>query len=276
MALSKAAMAKAGFKPATRSPRRLIAMVNGLYKVGKSRFGLSGPKPVGYIEIEIGGAEGVVDQFIPEGKEQADDIFTAKIELAEPKPTGDTNDEYIAAVQKTAEDALDHFWEAYRSALENCKTVVIDTGTDLWEIVRLAHFGKLEKIPTLQYKHVNDEMNRILDAGQESKCNLVWIHRLKDQGIVSVGANGKEQWRPGGEYVFQGYKEVPFRCHTVIELWKEEVEEPENPSDLIKFCGQITDSRHNPKAMGQSFTGDFDFADIAMTVFPQSEEADWK
>src|SRR3990167_11015756 len=72
--LNKAEISAAGFTAIRRSPRRLIASIQGMPKSGKTRLALTAKKPIGYIAVEIGGDEGVVDQFIPTGSDSSEDI----------------------------------------------------------------------------------------------------------------------------------------------------------------------------------------------------------
>jgi len=141
----------AGFAPAIRSPRRLIANIQGLLKNGKTRLALTAKKPVGLISVEIGGDEGVVDRFIPEGQNSTEDIQIARIVIPNvdyPDPSEKDFDRLVTeAVQASAGEAVEKFYDAYGYSLANNATTIVDKGTDLWEIIRLANFGRLEKVP---------------------------------------------------------------------------------------------------------------------------------
>src|ERR1043165_138965 len=82
--MGKAEMEAAGFAAVRRSPCRLIASVQGPVKCGKTRLALTAKKPCGYISIEIGGDEGVVDQFIPEGQDEYEGIQRVQIRMQDP------------------------------------------------------------------------------------------------------------------------------------------------------------------------------------------------
>src|SRR3990167_1875053 len=76
---------RGGFMPARRSPRRLIANIQGMPKTGKTALALTAQKPIGYIGIEIGGEEGLIDKYIPSGKDSTSDIFVAPIRMDSPQ-----------------------------------------------------------------------------------------------------------------------------------------------------------------------------------------------
>src|SRR3990167_1324591 len=127
--MNKAEVSSAGFVAARRSPRRLIASIQGMPKVGKTSFALSAPKPIGYIGIEAYGEEGVVDKYIPTDKDVSDDIFVAPIRMDSPtyparelfSETKDGEKDFqeavTLAVQSVATPALDRFYSAYYASL---------------------------------------------------------------------------------------------------------------------------------------------------------------
>src|SRR3990167_6179090 len=83
--MSSKELKAAGFVPVKRCPRRIIASIQGPVKSGKTRLALTGKKPTGFISIEIGGNEGVIDQFIPEGSDTTDKIQIAQIKMEDPQ-----------------------------------------------------------------------------------------------------------------------------------------------------------------------------------------------
>lgn len=281
-------MAKAGFEPIRRSPKRLIASVQGSIKSGKTRFGLTGPKPIGYIAVEIGGDEGVADQFIEEGMEENDQIQRVRIRMADPVypireeyPGGKDGDKrydeaVAAAVQLPADEALNKFYAAYYASLANMKMTIVDTGSDLWEIMRLANFGRLEKIPQLAYTQLNKQFDKLIDDAYSYEGSMIMTHHMKEKWETYINDKGKEQGRPSGIFEMAGYGGVKKKVQAVIETWREDLAEPcEITGMFVKFNAQIVDSRHNAKAMGKKFEYDFAFSDVATAIMGGSAK-DWK
>ncbi len=289
MADSKA-IAAAGFVQAKRSPRRMIANIQGLPKVGKTSLALSAPKPIGYIGVEVGGEEGVIDKFIPAGSDKSDSIFVAPI-IVEPvvypprenfAGTKEGEKEYqeavSEAVQTVAGPALDKFYEAYYYSLKNMATTVVDTGSDLWELARMANFGRLEKVPQLAYTQLNKAMDKLFDDAKSYPNNVLWLHHMKEKWENYEDDRGKRQSRPSGVFDMAGYGGVKKKVQATIELWRQDLEE-ENPETglYVDFFGQIIDSRHNTGCMGRKFsTLELTFTDIAMAVFPGTKRSDWE
>ena len=283
------AMAEAGFAAITRSHKRLICNIQSIRKsAGKTRLALTARKPIGYISVEIGGEEGVADSFIPEGANSFDGIQIARVRMEDPQypdPTKfDTStkpgqreydDAIAAAVQTVAQPAMDAFYAAYYASLANMATTVVDTGTDLYQLARLADFGRLEKIPQLAYAQVKRAFAKIVDdAFSTPGHSLLFLHHMKDRGIVGED----KKWSASGNYEMDGCMTVLDKVQANIELWREDLTESDPETDLmVRFWGQITDSRHSPSAMGKKFsTLDLTFADIATAIMPTSKRSDWE
>lgn len=275
----------AGFTSVRRSPKRLIANIQGLQKSGKTRLALTARKPIGYIAVEIGGDEGVVDQFIPEGADSFDGIQVVKIRMEDPvypnrddfKNDKDYNDAVSEAVQTAAGPAIDVFYAAYYASLNSMATTVVDTGSDLWEILRLANFGRLEKIPQLAYGQLNKSMDKLIDDAFSAKGNLILLHHMAEKWEnFTDEKTGKERGRPSGVFDMSGYKGVKKKVQATIELWREDLAEPDETTGmLVRFNAQIVDSRHNAMSMGTRLQNEFTLADIGMAVMT-SKRSDWE
>lgn len=272
--------------PARRSPRRLIANIQGMPKVGKTSLALTAPKPVGYIALEVGGEEGVIDKYIPDGKDSSDDLMIAPIRMDSPQVYGreqfaDTKDgekdyqeSVSAAVQAVAIPALEKFYDAYYYSLENMATTVVDTGSDLWEIVRLANFGRLEKIPQLAYTQLNKIMDKLLDDAYGSAGSVLWLHHMKERWETYEDERGKKQARASGTFDLAGYGGIKKKVQATIELWREDLEAADDETGLFsRFHAQIIESRHKVTVMGRKYTTlDISFPSIAKDILGGTEK----
>lgn len=285
--INTAALATGGFAPARRSPRRLIMDIRSVHKsVGKTRLALTAPKPVGYIAVEIGGEEGVIDQFLPDGAMESEEIFTANIRMAEPvypnredfSQGKDGDKEYNAAVaeavQAVANPSIDDFYTAYETSLANAATTVVDTGTDFYQLARLAEFGRLERVPQLAYAQVKREVAKLFDDAYASGKNVIWIHHMKERW-EQIDGKGV----PTGVFELDGCNVVNDKVQAVLELWREDLGEEEIDEETarnVTFKGVISHSRHSPDAMGRTFTNDgINFIDIA-TAITGTKASEWE
>lgn len=284
--MNKAEISAAGFAAIRRSPRRIIANIQSIKKSeGKTRLALTGKKPVGYISVEIGGEEGVADGFIPRDADSLEDIQIAKIRMKTPEYPNPSDfgtskedlkryDEAVnAAVQAAAEPAMADFYTAYYASLANMETTVIDTGTDLYALARLANFGRLEKVPQLAYTQVKREFAKLFDDAYSSSGSVLWLHHMRDKGEVV-----DKKWQATGVYETDGCSVVTDKVQAVIQLWREDLTESnETTGRMVKFCAQIVDSRHNADCMGSILHDDsVTMAELGNLIIPTSVKQDWE
>ena len=282
--MNKAEISAAGFAAIRRSPRRLICNIQGMPKSGKTRLALTAKKPIGYIAVEIGGDEGVVDQFIPVGADSFEDIQRTliripAIEIPADIADADKYDKAVSAeVQRTAGIALDAFYTAYYASIQNFATTIVDTGSDLWEIARLANFGRLEKVPQLAYTQLNKSMDKIIDDAFSAAGSVIFIHHMKELWSNVLGENGKMRGQASGEFGMAGYGGMKKKVQATIELWREDLTEPnENTGRLTRFHGQIIDSRHNADSIGLRLADDeLTFSKIGAALVTGSKQSDWE
>src|ERR1700723_169108 len=135
---------------------RLIVNAEGEEKSGKNHFSFSAPGPVYLHSFDIGN-EGVVQKFQSEKE-----IYIAEYELS--MQPGEAS---AVEVAEAAEKVWQQFISNYRDGLASCGngTTVVDTGTEMWELLRLARFGKLTQVMPHHYGPVNKERTRQVGGG---------------------------------------------------------------------------------------------------------------
>jgi len=223
--------------------RRLILSIEALEGVGKTRFTLTAPGPIAFLNFDYG-LEGVVERF-----QVQKDIYVSSIKL----DFQGGKDQVVTA----AERELQKFETNYQTALRQARTIVIDTGTELWELMRLAAFGKLAQVMPHHYAPVNQEMERLVKLAYESDANLIMTHRLKEQWI-----NDKKT----GLYEFAGMKEIPSFVQAHARLWV----------DQDGFHLRVGKCRQNVGIVGLELVNDMiTFPTLASFVFPDTTPEDW-
>ncbi len=281
----------AGFGAITRSPRRLIANIQSIKKsCGKTRLALTGKKPLGYISIEIGGEEGVADGFIKSGADSNEDIQIVRIRMGDPVYPDPSqygtdkdsvrkyDDAVSAAVQAVAVPAMDTFYAAYYASIANMQTTVVDTSTDLYALMRMADFGRLEKIPQLAYTQVKRAFAKLMDDAFSNKGSVLYLSHMKDKGaMVEDPKTGKKNWQATGQYETDCCNVLIDKVQANIELWREDLTtENEMTGRRCRFNGQIIDSRHSADSIGKVFTDDdITIADIGLAIMNGSQRGDW-
>lgn len=205
-------------------PYRLIASVNGLPKTGKTHYALTAPGPIFFVNVDIG-TEGVVDKFQKQGK---------KIYL------------YDVRVPRTAsKDFYVPMWENLKKVFEKVfqvgeGSVVVDTDSEVYELARLAKFGKLSQVMPQHYTEVNNEYREVLRQAFDSRMNAIFIHKMKPKYINNARTN---------DYEPSGFADMGYSSQVNITMYREDTESgPE-------FSAFIEDCRHNPNVGGEWLRG---------------------
>jgi hypothetical protein len=223
---------------------RLIVNAEGEEKSGKNHLGFSAPGPIYEHSFDIGN-EGVIQKFQSKKK-----IMLAEYEL-EIQP-GEAEAREVAA-------AADRVWQQYmsnyRDGLASCGngTTLVDTGTEVWELLRLARFGKLTQVMPHHYGPVNKEMQEMVREGFGHNCNVIFLHKKKDEWENYVGADGKEKGKKTGRKTRVGFSDIPFLVQ--VNALCERVDQEGGGSE---FQITVEDCRQNPNLNGAVLPNDFE------------------
>jgi hypothetical protein len=238
----------------TEAKRRLIMAIDAPEKCGKTNFALSAPGPIAYVNFDQG-LDSVIQKF-----QKLKKIYVAEMKLPRSR-----NDMDVTEVANAAAESWNTFCNDFMGAVRDTtvRTIVTDTATELWELLRLAKFGKLAQVMPHQYAIPNSIYREMIREVENSTKNLILIHKVGDEYV-----NDKRT----GKKIRSGYKDTGYIVQVNANLWK--VPEEEYPD---RFHLQITDCRQNPECEGTELTGDMvNFATVATMVFPESELEDWQ
>lgn len=197
-----------GFAPIQPSnKRRLICAVTGMEKTGKTHFSLTGKGPVFYHNFDLG-YEGVVEKFLP------------------------SRQIYVASYSYTSKDGKEAWNEAwtkfqtdFKYALKHCGdgTVVVDTETACWELIRLLRLGKLTQVMAHNYGPVNMEYYELLSAAynEDVYANVVFLRKFRpvyinDKRTANYEASGYNGMSHYVQANFQTYRDTEGNFHLFI------------------------------------------------------------
>jgi hypothetical protein len=197
---------------------RLIASVRAMEKTGKTRFGLTAPKPIMYLN------------------------FDRKIEQATLEALGvDESDLYIKEIRTDAELAQDQHmkqWKEVEGAIlwalrdsVDIRSIVIDTESEMWELKRMANFGKLTEVMPYMYTKTNAEYKFLLDQCDKYDKNVVFLNKLKKQ-------YKNDKWN--GRYEPAGFGKLKDIVQVNAELYMMEDEEGEEHFQIEVINNGIT------------------------------------
>jgi hypothetical protein len=227
---------------------RLLVVITGHDKRGKTHFGLTAPTPSLIISSDIG-TEGVVDQFVKSGKEIYEYHWA------------------LPSKQEKAKALFDKVTEVYYAALEdkNIRSVIIDTESELWELLRLYKFGKLDKIPSYKYGEVNAIAKRMYKKAYDHQKNLVLLRKYKKK---YVGA----EWH--GDYEPSGYNDIDYIVQAVLTADRYPRSKDETNPD---FFITIDKSRHASEKEGTVLEGPMcSFQFLANELLPDVDIDFWE
>lgn len=242
------------FKP------RLIISASAKQKVGKTHFGLTMPDPIAYFQFE-NGLEGVGSK--PEFRRKK--IDKVAFDWTRPTAANKGSDRVIGQAQR----ASDKFQVHWSHAIDNYRSVIMDTATHIWEMFRIAKFGKLGEVMPHHYAPVNAEFRSFIDQAMASSVNLLLIHRVKEEYRDNKAT---------GRMVRDGYKGAEYDAQVCIGMDRDF---GPNDTDPYKpptgpFYFQVYDCRQNPDLVGQTFVQpDNTFMDLAVAVYPDQDPKVW-
>lgn len=186
-----------GFAP------RMIISSQGDHREGKSQFALTAPGPIACFPFDNNTME-LVRKWLP-----------YKRILVPP----DSLDYTLATQQEEwmpIWEKLESYWlDAVNSP--SIRTIMADTGTEMYELCRLAMFGKLEQVPAHFYNKVYARFKRLIDLTYRTDKNVIFIHRQKDEYEKS---GKKGEGVRTGRRILNGYNDVPFKVQVTLLHWR--------------------------------------------------------
>ena len=222
---------KIGFveAPSEVKDKKAIISIASIDKEGKTDLALSGPPPVMYIDIDVGGT-GVVEKFKASGKE----VYIYKMRFSKDM------DQTLAVTQ----------WDELRDVLISAwglpsGTVAIDTFTEAYDLCRLARLGKLEQVPPLKYVEVNKEIRELVRLAYESKMNTVFVHKMKAEWI---GGQKTANFELMGWGDIEYNTQLNLRPFTVVEK-----PDGKDGDPVVHFWVTVRNSRMNAKMTGKKY-----------------------
>ena len=145
-----------------QAPQRIISKIGGLDKSGKSHLSLTANGPIIYHSIDIG-TEGVVEKFQEAGKV----VLVKEIIYKKGEP------------QSVYQDMWNTFKADFALGLEIGEgMVVVDTWTEVYELARLAKFGKLEQVQAHHYGPVYAELRGLIRDVYDTRMSAALLTKM--------------------------------------------------------------------------------------------------
>lgn len=242
---------------------------------GKTHFALTAPGPIGFQNLDIGTKE-VMDKFIDD-KEIIIQNYAIEINM---KAINKTISRKISEQAERSPlsidvDAVIAEWESFKRSYvallkhPDIRTIVWDTGTEVWQLIRAARFGKLDMVEMHLYGPVNMEMNYLVKLAFEYRKNLIVLHKEKPEYKERILASGKKESYKTGGWVRDGFANMD---HLVEIAGFMDYDRNEK-----EFSIRLEKCRPNPDLEGETLSGEMcNFQTLAAMAFPNVDPEVWE
>lgn len=234
--------------------KRMVVRIGALDKNGKSTWALTAPPPIAYLDLN-NRAEHVLDRFVGRG------IYHYKFDT----------------LRASGQDDYRKLWEKYQldfddAIASDARSLVIDTDNDLWELRRLAQWGRESSVPD-QYGALNKDFRNMYDTLLSTDKNLVVVSEKRKKYItkqVKTKTGFREAGEWDGAYEFGGWSGTGFKVQLNTEI-EYRLKERQFVLTVVN-CGLI-----NPFIAGDQYVGALcNFPFLAADVFPGTDIVeDW-
>lgn len=236
------------------APERLVMSIDGPAKSGKTELALTAPGPVAVHDLNFG-LEGTIEKFLDKKDIY---VFSYAIPISARLPGSS-----FSSVVEPANKLWEEFAINFRASLQDMRTVIVDTGSEIWELLRIARFGKLAQVPPMSYGPVNAEFRQLTQlALNQNKCNVIYLHKVKP--VYKNEQKTEETER-------SGFGEIEYDVQSVLRTNRDY-----SKSGADQFSVRIEECRARMEASGTEFRGgNCTFQNIAASIYPDIDPEFW-
>lgn len=263
-------MKTAGFYKATAEPiSSLFVSISGHDNSGKTHFSLTGPGDIAFFNLDKG-LKGVLQKFA-----KVKDIWLTKVDIPKPQTEMVTIEKDGKKINKNIQVVTDDVTSQATKSLnqviskarlamveDSIRTIVFDTGGALWELWRVARFGKILQVPASAYPPVNAEFVGFCDELKDSGKNVIFTHKMRP---VYVNDKKTDRYEPAAFGTMDYITDVSLLT--------------EYDSDEDEFSLVFTRCKAKPELQyDYELPSDVlcDFPSMAALVVDDTEEEDWR
>lgn len=189
------------------SSQRLVVAIWGREKSGKTQMALSFPDPLYFFNFDWG-----VEHHLPRLQKEGREVYVASYLPT----TADISVDDAGAILRAFEQDYTNALSATRK--RGGGTLVIDTGTQLWQLVSSCFLEpvrakrKDSQIYPFDYGKPNQYYAHLINESKQAGANIVLVHRAREV----YDAAGK----PTGKYEMQGNNQTSYLVQIVLKMDK--------------------------------------------------------
>ena len=228
---------------------------------GRTRFSLTAPGPIAYLHCGEK-KDGLIEEM-------------RKSKLIRVHDFGGVFSGNNQAIADAAGRNWMKFRKAFMEAFGWAKTIVVDTDTDLWELLRLARFGAIK--PTggrvdANYGPVNAEFRSLAQRFRaQEMTNVIFISKTGDEYVKSKTGQSTGMGERTGRTIRRGMKDVPYWCDVVVRCHKIEA----TSDKPRKFRAVVEKGWFNAHSEGTKFSNALMTFPNVMAAVTNTEEEEW-
>ncbi len=171
---------------------------------GRTTLALTAPGPIAYLHAAEK-KDGIIEPF-------------ARIKKIREFNFGGVFRGSTADASKAANAVWVNYMACFSDAFNWAKTIIVDTNTEAWELLRLARFGELNPKGRTEalYGPVNAEWrSQYKQFRKQNRTNVITIHQVKDKYVDKM-VNSKLQSVNTGTTIRAGQKEIGYLADVVV------------------------------------------------------------
>jgi hypothetical protein len=254
--------------------------IAGRDKSGKTDFLTQAPGRMAYCDFD-GGADGVVQkrEFDAQGRKR---IFRASYADRELPAGFFAAEQFGEAAEKKRHDLVK---DANRPVMLRLmhdvkvgaqsgffRSICVDTQDEMWQTIRLAHFGRLAKVPGHLYDQANADFAYMIRTAHTAGVNFITASKLEDEWVNKTDERtGEEKRVQSGRSKRAGNDKVNYLVQAYFEARK--IDQKGRPP---RFELELKQSRKTPGLVGMVWAdSEIVFRDIATMLNPDIDPVAW-
>lgn len=216
-------------------------------KRGKTAWALTAPKPLAYLQWDNN-----YEHVLAKARKQYGKDAIKHVSYR-PNPKLDIKASHMQEWERFVHDFV--------YAVDNFRSVVIDTMSEVNDVRKVAEFGRTLQIMNIFYGSFYADYRSLVRYAMEHDANVIFIHRMKDEYINNERTGGLK---------LEGWYGMAYESQMLLEHTRDD---EGNFMSIVRECGQ--DAMLNGLELS-SEDDENDFATLATRVYPETEKEDWE
>lgn len=234
------------YEKVVEAPRRIVAASAAIQKRGKTTFGFTMPKPMAYLQLDANYEHALARALKQYGKNSIRHLRY----FADPR----------ADIKGANLSVWQRFLKDFDYCVQNFKSVMVDTTSELLDVRKIAEFGRTTQILQLYYGGFYADLRWMVKHALDNNANVLFVHRMKKEYV-------NDSW--AGGYELEGWRGVMYEAQVYLEHQRD--------ADGA-FSTTIMECSQDAMLMGQVLSAaddENDFATLASRIYGTDKE-EWQ